>query len=196
MPELIGLIACGGMSRRMGTDKSLLNYRGMPQREYLCNLLKPLCSQVFLSCHAGQAVSLDTGCGVIADRESYAGIGPMACLLSALEQFPSASFLLVGCDYPYVSTPDLVPLLASRKAAPAACYRNPSTGYLEPLLAVYENSCFQALREKFQKEEYSLRHFLGECNTRILEPSSPLFLTSIDDAEGYEKAKKALHPGF
>jgi molybdopterin-guanine dinucleotide biosynthesis protein A len=46
---LNGLILAGGKSTRMGQDKGMIDYHGKPQREYLVDLLKPYCLEVFIS---------------------------------------------------------------------------------------------------------------------------------------------------
>ena len=49
MSVLHGLVVCGGQSTRMGMDKSQLQYHGVPQREWLYELLQPLCEDVYIS---------------------------------------------------------------------------------------------------------------------------------------------------
>jgi len=197
MSPLYGIVACGGQSSRMGKDKSLLDYYGRPQRDYLYDMLGPLCEKVFISCSREQAAGVAPGYLLVTDEDRYEGIGPMASLLSALGKFPSASFLVVGCDYPFVIKDHLQQLVAARaEKKDAVCFRNPETSFDEPLLAVYENSIHPVLLENFRLKKYSLRHFLSEVSTHALTPASADFLKSIDDDEGYKKARQALHPPF
>ena len=87
------LILIGGKSSRMGTDKGLLNYHGKPQREYLFDLAKKYCTEVYFSCRAEQQFSEQS----IIDTYS---LGPMGGILSAFDFNPNTAWLVVACDMP------------------------------------------------------------------------------------------------
>src|SRR5688500_16599101 len=107
MSTVYGLVVCGGKSTRMGTDKSMLNYYGEPQRYHLYNMLSKLCERVFISCNAEQAANIPDKYSVIIDDNQYGDIGPMVALLTALDKYPNVSFLAVGCDYPHLRIEEL-----------------------------------------------------------------------------------------
>ena len=196
MSELIGLVVCGGQSSRMGMDKSLLNYHGMPQREFVRSMLLSVCNSVWISCNPIQVAGMHVP-AILPDDEKYAGIGPMAALLTAFDRFPRASFLAAGCDYPFADITHLKHLVDFRSPSKqAVCFRNPDTGYDEPMLAVYENSIYPLLAAGYIQKKYSLRHLLGESETEVIHPPTSVFLTSVDDPEGFEKSRRVLHsPG-
>ncbi len=188
MSKLFGLVVCGGQSSRMGTDKSILEYHNMPQRYYIYSILN-FCDNVFLSCNTNQAASIDASYNVIIDDSQYSNIGPMAALLSAYSKFPEASFLLVGCDYPFVDSKVLKKLIQNRSnETDAICYFNPKTNFEEPLLAIYENSCLSNIVKNFVVGNYSLRHFLKSVNTKKIIPEFLESLTSVDTIKDFEKA--------
>ncbi len=193
MKPLYGLILCGGQSSRMKDDKSLLDYHGQPQRYYLYDLLRPNCDRVFICCNQQQVESIPSQHECIVDEEKYSGIGPMAALLSAFEKFPDASFLVVGCDYPFLTAQYIRNLVREeRESADAVCYCHPETEMCEPLIGIYANSSYQKLLRNFKEERYSLRHFLEEGNTCKIIPSSAGFLKSVDDVASYQQAKEAI----
>jgi len=187
MDPLFGLVACGGRSSRMGLDKSSLIYHSIPQRYHVYHLLEPYCERVFISCNNEQSASLLPGYHFIVDSEKAQRCGPMAALISAFEQFPAASFLLVGCDYPFLQSGEIARLVAARQSDRAAvCYLN-SSGVEEPLIAIYENAIQQKLIETFSHGKYSLRFLLQSVHAIRCFPSSGLAITSVDDRKTFEE---------
>jgi molybdopterin-guanine dinucleotide biosynthesis protein A len=193
MKKLYGMVVCGGQSSRMGTDKSLLEYYNTPQRYYLYNMLEPLCDQVFLSCNSNQASEINEFYNFVVDKSDYDNLGPMAALLSAYLKYPDASFLVVGCDYPFIDKKALKKLIEHRSdETEAVCYFNPETNFEEPLLAIYENSCLPIMLQKFEEGNYSLRHFLNSLNTQKIIPESLETIISIDTDSQYKEVQKKL----
>ncbi|MEO5571988.1 MAG: NTP transferase domain-containing protein [Bacteroidia bacterium] len=193
MNQIYGLVICGGKSSRMGADKSLLNYHGMPQRYYLYEMLGMICEKVFLSCNREQANSVSGKYNVILDAPQYENIGPMAALLSAFELHNDFSYLTVGCDYPFIKKEDLQKLIDARNEnSMAASFFNIHASIYEPLLAIYENKSFGQVKKNFKEKKYSLRYFLEEINAAKIFPISPDVLTGINTKEQYEEALKRI----
>ncbi|MCX6290371.1 MAG: NTP transferase domain-containing protein [Bacteroidetes bacterium] len=191
MHDLYGLVLTGGKSSRMGAEKGLLDYHGKPQQFHVYDLLRSFCKQVFISCRADQLLNIPDGYEVITDEPRYSNIGPMAGLLSAHKKFPEASFLVTGCDYPFLTLDHLAELVSARNETnDAICFLNPETNIEEPLIAIYENRSFQALFENFESGKYSLRHFLREVDTKKVVPVSSEFLKSVDDMKSFHLAKR------
>ena len=101
--NLIGIIACGGNSHRMGADKSLLVYYDKPQRYYLYDNLRELCNSVYISCNKEQVKQMFSGYQYIIDEPAVNNAGPLTACLSAFKQFPGRDILLIACDYPYLT---------------------------------------------------------------------------------------------
>ena len=191
-PRLIGLVACGGMSTRMGQDKCLLEYHGMAQYRYVSGLLSPLCDTVYLSRSAGQP-SLPGPWPTLTDDAAFAGHGPLSGLLTAFAQFPDSAFLLAGCDYPLVTAGIFERLVAARgEDTLAVCFAQPVTLQPEPLLAIYEAAAAEVLLQDFRQGRDSLRRFLQNNRVTVLPPGDGAFLASVDTPEA---RAAALKPG-
>ena len=110
-----GLILAGGKSRRMGQDKALLDRGGQSQLAYLAGLLDKKVERVFVSTRADQK---DDG-----ERRKYAQIvdryddmGPLAGILSAMEEHPDSDWLVVACDLPNITGETITHLLKNCSA--------------------------------------------------------------------------------
>jgi molybdenum cofactor guanylyltransferase len=187
-----GLVVCGGKSSRMQQDKSMLNYHGKPQRYHVYGMLQPFCEKVFISCNEMQSLSIDLGYEQLADNKRYVDIGPMAGLLTAFANFPGKNILFIGCDYPFLSKPDLEEFSALCKNQPAAFFDQQDSMY-EPLLAWYPYSCMPMLHEMFTTGTYSLRRFLEDNRAIKYIPSDTSCIRSIDDPQEYLQAYQRLN---
>ena len=181
MEQAHGLVVCGGQSTRMGRDKSLLDYHGIPQRYFLYRLLQPFCKKVFISCNTIQANNIVAGYEFITDHEKYANIGPMAAILSAFEAYPNDPFLVIGCDHPFIREEDIQQLLKGRDdGAAAVSFFNEEADVYEPLLSIYEKNMVVRLQENFHRQQYSLQSILKEVNSRKILPRNLSAIQSID----------------
>lgn len=188
-----GLVVCGGLSTRMGMDKSMLDYHGMPQRYYLYELLENICDEVFISCNKHQAATIPSKYNKIVDADKYTEIGPMAALLSAFEAHPECSFLTVGCDYPFIDKAHLIQLIGQAQHTEyGASYYNPESIHYEPLLSDYHYTIKNYLQQQFSKKNYSIQQVLKQLDMKRVTPEDLKILTSVDTKETYEQAKRQL----
>src|SRR5512134_3524254 len=97
---LSGLIMAGGFSSRLGRDKFAIPWHGLPQWQYLGNLLSGLGLPVYISCRKEQAASLRGPWPLIPD--AFGPVGPAGGILSAMEAVPQTAFLVIACDMPLV----------------------------------------------------------------------------------------------
>jgi len=189
----IGVILCGGESSRMGVDKSLINYHGVSQREYMNMLMHPFCSPVLYS--VGSRIELEENS--FSDLEEYAGHGPISGLLSIHHYFPNRDLLLVGCDYPLIMQEDMTQLIENYKEdLDAVCYVSGATKRAEPLITLYSAAFCRTILQRFQAGEYSLKRLLDEGETKELEIDNPLRLTSADRPEDVNRVRQIIQTGY
>jgi len=188
--DVTGLVVCGGKSTRMGEDKSMLDYHGVPQRYYLYDVLKVYCNEVYLSCNKEQATSLPPAYKAIVDDETTGDYGPLTGVLSAHNTFPSAHLLVVGCDYPLAGAYEFEGLTKAAGKRSVA-FRN-AAGSIEPMISFWSQQDLAILKEKHHHYNHSLRRFLEENNALILDHPFPGHLSSIDTLADYHRIKTQL----
>lgn len=190
--DLYGLVICGGDSSRMGTDKSTLIYYDKPQHDHVHDLLALFCKKVIISCNQEQFVSLETSNEKMTDLAEYSGHGPISGLLTAFDTFPGHDFLVAGCDYPFLRKNELELFLTkTTRDSRAAAFYNQDNKY-EPLLAWYSKDAGPLLKEHFDRNEFSLQHFLKKYGAEKYLPKSERVVTSVDTPEEFEKVKAIL----
>ncbi|MEO8771565.1 MAG: NTP transferase domain-containing protein [Ferruginibacter sp.] len=190
---LHGIVVCGGMSRRMGKDKSMLIYYDQPQCYHLYKLLLPYCEKVFISCNDLQANTIDAGYSTMIDLPAYQSIGPMAALLSAFNQYADKDLLIIGCDYPFLTSNDLEQFLNSfQRIETAAAFYNSSALLYEPLLSYYNHQSRESILNMHANNEHSLQYFLKNNHAFKFYPENLKSIESVDTEAGYIEAVKTI----
>jgi molybdopterin-guanine dinucleotide biosynthesis protein A len=169
----------------MGTNKSLLNYNGTPQRDYLFKLLSKFCSCVFTSCKKDQEVP--PALNPLADYYSFPG--PINGILSAFQAHPKESWLILAVDMPFVDERALQLLLSHRNTKKlATCFIHSPEKFPEPLLTVWEPSAYAPLLAFAESGNVSPRAFLAQADIQAVEPHDRKILLNIN----YPKDKDVL----
>jgi len=194
--NLYGLVVCGGQSTRMGFDKGFLIYHRKPQCYHLADLLlqdpNPLCFKAFISCNDKQTALISKDYNVLPDHPAYQNSGPIASVLTAFATHPNASFLVVGCDYPFIEKNDLMVFLESiQEDSLAAAFYNDDNKF-EPLLAWYSRNAGLSLQTFYENGGKSLQHFLHVNSAEKYRPDNQNIMTSIDTPEAFASAKVTL----
>lgn len=174
---LNGLVLAGGLSSRMGSDKSLLAFHGMPQRDYAFQLLTVFCHEVFTA--VSSTATLSDFKNPLRDQFSFGG--PVNGILSALELHPDVAWLSLPVDMPLVDQSVIDLLIRNRdKSKMATCFRHKEDGKLEPLLAIWEPQCRKPLLDFCQKGESSPYQFLNSVIVNQVEIEDEKLLTSVN----------------
>ena len=191
--KILGVVACGGKSSRMGTDKSMLMYHDLPQRYVAYAMLETVCDQVVLSVNEQQSSTVDTAYSFMIDLPCYGDAGPMTALLSAFKTFTGKDVFLLGCDYPLIQEQTLQHFISiySKENRLAAFYNQQADLY-EPLLGYYPAATGSILTEMYNRSEYSLQHFLQKQKADRFMPENFSEITSADDPEIYSSIKEQL----
>ncbi len=190
-PALQGLVLAGGRSTRMGRDKGLMQYHNKPQREYMADLLAPLCKEVFISCRPEQAAEIQAPYRPLPD--TFHDLGPYGALLSAFRAYPDSAWMIVACDLPLLNAHTLQFLYTHRNPSRiATAFQSPDNAFPEPLIAIWEPKAYPTLLQ-FLAQGYSCpRKVLIQCHVQLLTAPDSKALTNVNTPE---EAAALLHSG-
>ncbi len=185
--DVYGLVLAGGQSRRMGHDKALLDRGGQSQLAFAVELLADRVDRVFVSTRADQANDAERGqFEQIVDR--YDDLGPLAGILSAMEEHPGVDWLVVACDLPNIDARTILYLLDHRTTRkPFVAYASSYNGLPEPLCALYAEGSETVIRESVQDGITCPRKIMIRSDTLLLDQPDPNALDNIntpDDLAG------------
>jgi molybdopterin-guanine dinucleotide biosynthesis protein A len=168
---LYGLLLAGGQSRRMGSDKALLVRDGKSQLEHVATMLGEVCDRVFVE--------------QIVDR--YQEIGPVAGILSAMDEYPDVDWLVVACDLPNVDAQTLDFLLEHRsRDLPFTAFRSSYDDLPEPLCAVYRSTSDRLVRQFVDDGITCPRKILIRSDTLLLEQPNSAALDNVNTPDDLE----------
>lgn len=142
---LYGLVLAGGRSRRMQEDKALLSYHGQPQTEVCYHLLSERCEKVFLSARMNQ---WEQGrfSHITQLHDKFIDMGPIGGILTAMQTYPKAAWLVVACDLPYLDQMTLQTLVGARNPFKmATAFKSMEDEMPEPLCSIYEPKSYSRL---------------------------------------------------
>jgi molybdenum cofactor guanylyltransferase len=200
--QVAGFILAGGASSRMGRDKALLDFGGVPLILHTARLLKPLVSEVTIVGSPSRYAAL--GLRAIADSGAQARRrpheltrGPLAGIATALAAAHSRWNLIVACDLPYLSAEWLDWLLSRALGSRSEAVIPRTERGIEPLAAMYRRECGAAITAAVARgvrkvsdaiEELRL-DFVYPREWRRMDPSE-LILRNMNEPRDYTEARK------
>lgn len=186
MGPLYGLVLAGGESRRMGVDKAMLEYHGVAQARYCQGLLARHCDQAFVSLRKEQNFNREL-IDLPLLHDIYFEIGPLGGLLSAMEAYPEAAWLLLASDMPDVDDRLIEVLIAGRNRKRLATAFMRPEGFADPMCAVYEPGCRTFFDPYLARKRTGLRYLLEAMDIEALAPPDPQALESVNSLEAYRR---------
>jgi molybdopterin-guanine dinucleotide biosynthesis protein A len=200
--QVAAYILAGGASSRMGRDKGLLEFGGVPHIVRTARLIEPLANTVTIVGPAERYAAL--GLPVIPDKNVPAGEapgkrsgGPLRGIVAALEATRAPWNLILACDLPYLRA-EWLEWLLSRAIASNAQIVIPRTEHgLEPLAAVYRRECSAAITDSLARGVRKATLAIEELELVVVthnewQGTDPhgLVLQNMNTPEDYERARR------
>ena len=166
MEPLDGIVLAGGKSRRLGADKALLSFDGVPLLQTVVQRVAEVCPRVIVAVdHPGRYRRLALSATFVADASP--GLGPLAGLQAGLRACGTPHALVVACDLPFLNVELLRHMAALPRAYQALVPR--SGGRDHPLHAVYARSCLAEVDALLATGGGSMRQLLDRLDVQRLD---------------------------
>jgi molybdopterin-guanine dinucleotide biosynthesis protein A len=165
----LGVVLCGGNSRRMGTDKAVLEVGGQRMLARAVDVLGRVAGRVVLACGADERYD-DLGLERVYDTRDDAG--PLAGLeagLRAARDSGAEWVFALACDMPRAVPAVLRALHRTAREQDADACLLRTAGGLEPLLAVYRTGCLAAVTAALDTGERRMTSFHGRPGAARIE---------------------------
>ena len=187
-----GLVLSGGKSTRMGNDKGLIEYHGVPQREFLYHLLDKVCDKTFLSVRNEQKDEFAADFNLIVDENKYRG--PLNGILSAHKEYPKVAWLVIACDLPLLDKKTVEELVLKRDATKiATAYATKESMLPEPLAAIWEPLGLKNVITYMDSAKSSCpRKFLINSDVKLIFPKQDDVLYNANSIAEFEYAKNKI----
>lgn len=133
---MTGVILAGGQSRRMGTDKALLDLQGKPIIQWAVDAISRVCDPVLIVTNSPSQYSF-LGLEMVGDL--FPGLGAMAGIHAGLFFSKGERAFVAACDMPLLC-PELIEHMAELPGRWDVVVPKVG-GFLEPLHALYSKRC-------------------------------------------------------
>jgi molybdopterin-guanine dinucleotide biosynthesis protein A len=164
----------------MGSDKARLRHAGETQLGRTVQLLEAAVERVFVSTRPDQEGDTERGrFEQIVDR--YDDMGPLAGILSALDEYAAVSWLVVACDLPNIDGSTIAYLLEHCSAEHhATAFISEHDGLPEPLCAIYRPAARPVINAFVARKIICPRKILLNSATHLLAQPNPGALHNVN----------------
>jgi molybdopterin-guanine dinucleotide biosynthesis protein A len=178
----------------MGRDKATLVYRGQSQLAWVYSLVARHCERTFVSVRPDQATEpARAAFPQIVDQVRDAG--PIAGIAAAQSAHPTAAWLVVACDLPFLCDATVEHLVANRGGRIVTAYRSSHDGLPEPLCAIYEPSSRDGILDSIAQGRYCPRKFVINAGVPLLDQPDPAALDNVNTPEEFTAAASRFSGG-
>jgi molybdopterin-guanine dinucleotide biosynthesis protein A len=146
-PDATGFVLAGGQSRRMGRDKSLLEFAGKPMVAHALDILKQAGLPAAIAGAAPTArASLEAFAPVLEDAAP--GLGPLSGICAALAAASARYALFISVDQPLLPPSLLAFLLRHAQITGSAVTVASVSGFAQTFPAVIDRAALPALQNE------------------------------------------------
>ncbi|GMT50370.1 MAG: molybdenum cofactor guanylyltransferase [bacterium] len=188
--SILGVVMCGGKSRRMGEDKGLIEINGHTWSQHIYGVLDSLAPQTVLSIHPRQTETYSeifSPDRLVLDCISISG--PLVGIFSVHKAYPDKNLLVLACDMIYMTSEVMKKLLSTHQTdSTFDFYTFRSERGLEPLSGLYTSKGLAKAYDLITQssddpKDFSLHHLLSSGSLKILKVGDRKAFTNLNDRD-------------
>lgn len=161
--HITAIILAGGNSSRMGTDKGLIDMKGMKMIECVLQNVKSLTNQILVISNNPEYKAY----GYPVCSDIHKNCGPLGGIHAGLTHSKTGWNMVVGCDLPYVTPGFLSFLISNISDADAIVPVHGS--FSEPLCALYNKSSLPKIESLLLRQELKMQNLLKQLDSKFIE---------------------------
>ena len=191
MESLAAIILSGGFSRRMGTDKGLVSFKGKPMIEASLALANTITDNIMIIANNGdyRQFGYQVYGDILVDK------GPMGGIHAGLTHSNATFNMVLACDMPLMTTAFLKYIVGEIEEGDKIIA--PRHGQqIEPLCAVYHKDCLSLIESTLESSDLSLHGFIANNQTKFIDIDerktyySPYLFSNTNTLEDLRKLEK------
>ncbi len=163
-----GIILAGGESRRMGSNKALISWKGEPLIQWVYDSMRQVCPDILIIANSGDFSFLKAS----VYPDNYPGTGPAAGIESALSHCTTPAALIASCDTPNLSPALFRYLINNHKDFDISITAHDGTD--EPLIGVFNRSSLRYFQSAILSGNARPPHIIRQTNWQTIAISPDL----------------------
>jgi molybdopterin-guanine dinucleotide biosynthesis protein A len=192
---MTSIILAGGKSLRLGRSKFLETIEGKSLIQRVVDRLSILSTEIIIATAHGEAIPCSSAVKIKTAADIYPGKGPLGGIHSGLIASSSPRAIVVACDMPFLSARLLEYMTQTLADYDVAL---PRIGeMIEPLCAVYSQSCLTPIQELLEQDERRISKlfnmvkvkYIEEDEINIFDPEHLSFF-NINNQANLDRARK------
>ena len=165
---LTGVVLAGGKSRRLGRNKLVEPFEGVPLIARVIERLRPVCAEiVVVGAEPGAADALPLPDDVRTAFDLYPDKGSLGGIYSGLAKATNRWSLVVAGDMPFLNA-ELVEYMGGLANGYDAVVPRVD-GRPEPTHALYAKECLTPIHARLERDELKIARFFDDVRVRFVE---------------------------
>jgi len=162
--RIVGVILAGGSSKRYGRNKAFLEIGGIRLIDRIIEDMKSIFRRVILVTNEKKGYEY---LGIPMVEDHITGLGPIGGIYTGLMSISAQAGFFVACDMPFINK-QLIRYMVDIQDNHAAVVPSVANE-IEPLHAVYAQSCLGPIRNLIDSKRYQVRLFYDQVPVRYVK---------------------------